>query len=119
MAGNTGRHFVTKIKDRRKPKLKMAAGGQPEYEFEEPAEMWIDLVAACHIPDATKRQEQVMFYLNVAKNSHWTEELAQAEALADQDVDWTGQEDLSGGTADTEPYEDGSEFPDDAHSMKE
>ncbi len=100
----------------------MAAGGQPEYEFEEPAEMWIDLVAACHIQDATKRQEQVMFFLNVAKNSHWTEELAQAEALADRDVDYTGQQNLRGSmdTADTEHYsDDQSEVPEDAHTMKE
>ncbi len=94
----------------------------PEYEFEDPIEMWIDLCEACRIPDMNKRKNQVTFYLNVAKNSHWTHKLMEAQMLQDEDVDYTGQEDLRGsmGTEDTEPYEDDqSEFPEDAHSMKE
>ncbi len=77
----------------------------PEYEFEDPIACWIDLCEACRIPDMDKRKNQVTFFLNVAKNSHWTHELAEAEALAEQDVDYTGQEDLQGSAlGDTEPY---------------
>ncbi len=97
----------------------MASQGKPEYEFEDPIESWIDLCEACRIPDMNKRKGQVTFFLNVAKNSHWTHELMEAQMQQDEDVDYTGQQDLQGSLEDTEPYEDGSEFPDDAHSMKE
>ncbi len=114
MAGNTGRHFDTIFFCDGFSLTKMAAEGKPEYEFEDPIEQWIDLCEACRIPDPTKRQEQVMFFLNVAKNSHWTHELMEAEMMANADVDYTGQQDLRGsmGTQDTEPYEDAeSEIP--------
>ncbi len=135
MAGNTGRHFVTKINRRKMNTLEMAQRDavaafsqgatekKPEYEFEDPIEQWIDLCGACRIPDPTKRQEQVMFCLNVAKNSHWTHELMEAQMMQDEDVDYTGQDELGqspeGSSGDTEPYEDDqSEYPEDAHTMK-
>jgi len=100
----------------------MAAGDakKPEYEFEDPMELWIDLCEACRIPDMNKRKARVTFFLNVAKNSHWTHELMEAEMMANEDIDYTGgQQDLEGSLENTEPYEDGSEFPEDAHTMKE
>ncbi len=94
--------------------MKRKAAMEPEYEFEDPIELWIDLCEACRVPDPTKRQEQVMFFLNVAKNSHWTHELMEAQIMQDEDVDYTGQEDLRGSevsTEDTEPYEDDGKMP--------
>ncbi len=97
----------------------VAAAQGPEYEFEDPIEMWIDLCEACRIPDINSRKGRVQFYLNIAKNSHWTHALAEAQQLADEDVDYTGQEDLRGSEfPDTEEYSDDAP-PDDAHTMKE
>ncbi len=103
---------------------------EPEYEFEDPIELWIDLCQACRIHQPEERQAAVMGFLNVARDSHWTHALMEAQMLQDEDVDYTGQQDLRGstGTVDTEPYSDGEEqgdieaygdVPVDAHSMKE
>ncbi len=78
-----------------------AQGLDDQYEFEDPIETWIDLCEACRIPDMNKRKARVSFFLNVAKNSHWTHKLMEAEMLAQEDVDYTG--------GDTEPYSDAEE----------
>ncbi len=84
-------------------------GKQPEYEFEDPIESWIDLVEAAHISDAKKRLAQVTFFLNVAKNSHWTHKLMEAQLEQDADVDYTGQDDLAGGHGGTYGQQDTAE----------
>ncbi len=120
MAGSTGRHFDTTVAiSGSQPKM-ASQGGEPEYEFEDPIESWIDLVEACRIEDMDKRKNQVTFFLNVAKNSHWTHVLFENQMLQDEDVDYTGQEDLRG-SVDTEPYEDEdaeSEMPVDEPSVR-
>ncbi len=105
---------------------------EPEYEFEDPIELWIDLCQACRIEHPQERQVAVMAFLNVARDSHWTHELMEAQMLQDEDVDYSGQDNLRGstGTVDTEPYQDDEgegegdieaygDVPVDAHSMKE
>jgi len=47
----------------------------PNYDYEDPASSWLDLVAACRDPDVKRRGERVQELLNVAKNSHWTHSL--------------------------------------------
>ncbi len=65
-------------------------GNEQEYEFEDPASMWMELVEACRL-EPTKRRAAVERVLIEARNSHWTPELW-AEELAlcagDPDVDW-------------------------------
>ncbi len=78
-------------------------GDGPEYEFEDPASWWINLVIACRC-EPELRRAAVETCLVEARNSHWTEELW-AEELAicteDPGIEW------------------GGDVPEDAHSMKE
>ncbi len=66
-------------------------GNGPEFEFEDPASMWIDLVHACRAPDAAARRHGVERCLIEARNSHWTKELWEEElaiCAGDQGVEW-------------------------------
>ncbi len=64
---------------------------EPEYEFENPAQAWISLVEACRIADIDCRKTAVTIMLNEAKNSHWTEELYDAELeLMDDESEYGG-----------------------------
>ncbi len=73
-----------------------------QYEFEDPIEAWIDLCEACRIENMDLRKAAVSNYLNLAKNSHWTHKLMEAEMVQQaqdaEDVDYAGN--------DTEPYSD-------------
>ncbi len=57
-------------------------------EFEDPTEMWIELVEACHLLDELKQRNAVNRVVFVAKNSHWTRGLwlAELELLEDSDA---------------------------------
>ncbi len=46
-----------------------------QYEFEDPAGSWIDLVNACRIDGEVARRSAINRCLLVARNSHWTERL--------------------------------------------
>ncbi len=77
-------------------------GAEPEYEFEDPARCWVDLVVATRILSEKKRKDAVYVLLNEAKNSHWTHQLLDDELeLASDAVEYGGEfEEL------TEPYSD-------------
>ncbi len=91
-------------------------GNGPEFEFEDPATMWIELVHACRL-EPSERRKAVERCLVEARNSHWTDELW-AEELAicagDPNVEWGGD------TAASSYVEDESMgAPRDGHSLKE
>ncbi len=50
-----------------------------DYEFECPAASWIALVEACRLEYVSERNQMVVKIMFLAKNSHWTDELYQAE----------------------------------------
>ncbi len=72
-----------------------------EYEFEDPARCWVDLVVATRILNENKRKEAVYTLLNEAKNSHWTHQLLDAELELQEDAVEYG-----GSFEHTEPYSD-------------
>jgi hypothetical protein len=62
--------------------------GEPnEYEYEDPAESWIDLVTACHEPDHVARKQRIEQCLVKARSSHWTMELF-VDCRDAETVDW-------------------------------
>lgn len=63
--------------------------GDPAYEFECPAQAWIALVEACRLEHVSERRDMVLSVMELAKNSHWTEELYQEE-LHLLDVEYGG-----------------------------
>ncbi len=63
--------------------------GDPDYEFECPAEAWISLVEACRLEFVKERTAMVQKMLFLAKNSHWTDQLYQEE-LHLLDVEYGG-----------------------------
>ncbi len=77
---------------------------ETEYEFEDPARAWIDLVEATRILNETKRKQSVWVLLSEAKNSHWTHQLWDNEIELQQDTVEYG-----GSVEDTEPYSDPEE----------
>ncbi len=50
-----------------------------QYEFEDPAGSWIDLVNACRLDGEVARRSAINRCLLVARNSHWNERLWQEE----------------------------------------
>lgn len=90
-------------------------GKGPQFEFEDPAECWIQLVLACHEAEIFERKQKVEAMLVEARNSHWTQELW-AEELAQVCDD---MENEYGGPFQEQPPGDASEYPEDAHSMKD
>ncbi len=78
---------------------------ETEYEFEDPARCWIDLVEATRILNEDKRKQAVYVLLSEAKNSHWTHQLYDDELELQQDtVEYGGEFEQ-----DTEPYSDPEE----------
>ncbi len=75
-----------------------AAATAAGYEFENPAQSWISLVEACHLAELNLRKQAAQKFIFLAKNSHWTQELYQAE-LEQLDAEY-------GGSFDSEPEED-------------
>ncbi len=76
-----------------------------EYEFEDPARCWIDLVEATRNLNENKRKGAVYAMLAEAKNSHWTHQLWDDELELQQDtVEYGGEFEQ-----DTEPYSDPEE----------
>lgn len=71
-----------------------------QYEFEDPAEAWIELVYACRVESEGDRRGAINRCLLVARNSHWTQEL------------WREELELA-------EVEYGGDVPVDAHSLKE
>ncbi len=59
-----------------------------QYEFEDPARSWVNLVEATHLPDFAQRKQAVQTMIFEAKNSHWSHQLLDAEL--EHDVDYTG-----------------------------
>lgn len=47
----------------------------PNYDYEDPAVSWINLVQATRELDQERRQQMLNMLLFTAKNSHWTHEL--------------------------------------------
>ncbi len=72
-----------------------------EYEFEDPARCWVDLVEATRILIEEDRKNAVYVLLNEAKNSHWTHQLLDDELELQEDAVEYG-----GSVQDTEPYSD-------------
>ncbi len=63
-----------------------------EYEFEDPARCWVDLVVATRILNEKKRKDAVYVLLSEAKNSHWTHQLLDDELELEQDtVEYGGE----------------------------
>lgn len=78
-----------------------------KYEYEDPAEAWIDLVTATREPDAAARKRAVAACLFKAKNSHWTKDLWTELCQDLQDVEY-------GGDWGWQDHEEGSEADDDS-----
>ncbi len=57
-----------------------------EYEFEDPARCWVDLVVATRLLNEDKRKDAVYVLLSEAKNSHWTHELLDTELELQEDA---------------------------------
>ncbi len=85
--------------------LQGQVGNGPEFEFEDPASMWIALVDACRAPDASARRSGVERCLIEARNSHWTKELWAEElaTCAELTESYDGEEGM-------EPSEGGSDY---------
>ncbi len=76
-----------------------------QYEFEDPARSWIDLVVATRILEEKKRKSAVYVMLNEAKNSHWTHDLLDAEIELETDAEYGGSYDADPGGDYTEETE--------------
>ncbi len=90
------------------------------YEFEDPAQAWVGLCEATRLVDPDRRTEAMKIMLNLARNSHWNQDLFDTEleleaAGGEYGGPFPGDEDFpEGSQADTEPYED---FQQDAHAL--
>ncbi len=102
--GNSSAH-LSRVES--SPHSDAKAEAEIEYEFEDPARCWIDLVEATRELNVVKRKQAVYVLLNEAKNSHWTHQLWDTELELQQDtVEYGGEFEQE---QDTEPYSDPEE----------
>ncbi len=87
-----------------------------DYEFEDPAQAWISLCEATRLLDTEKRAEACRMMVNLARNSHWDQQLYDTEleleaADAEYGGPFPGEEDFppEGSFPNTQEYTDEDE----------